>query len=92
MFNNQDLREKAVTEERSHGHMEKGSFGRVSVNAIPVKGEGRKPLFSKVNKARVENPDMGSVTAELRRMNQLLSTILQTQQRMEVGMRSFDDV
>ena len=79
-------------EERSQGHVEKGSFGRMSVNAIPVKGEGRKPLFSKVNKARVENTDMGSVTAELKRMNQLLSTILQTQQRMEVGVRALDDV
>lgn len=51
---------------------------------LPVKGEGRKPLFSKVTRTHTEINSSQAIVAELKRMNEVMMNILQNQQRIEV--------
>lgn len=64
--------------------MEKGSFGKVNVESLPIKTEERKPLFSKTRKNHPDSTTVNRMFLELKRMNESLVSIIQSQQRMEV--------
>ena len=51
---------------------------------LPVKKEGRKPLFANTGRKQVESSDSNRMVDELRRMNDLLLTVIQNQQKMDV--------
>lgn len=70
--------------------MDKGIFGNLNTNTIPVKTEGRKPLFSKTEKKMIECSSQNRMIEELRRINDSLVKIMQSQQRMEVDTRHTD--
>lgn len=70
--------------------MDKGVFGNLNTNSIPVKTEGRKPLFSKTEKKMNECSSQNRMVEELRRINDSLVKIMQSQQRMEVDTRHTD--
>lgn len=70
--------------------MDKGTFGSMNTHTIPVKTEGRKPLFSKTEKKINEYSSQNRMVEELRRINDSLVKIMQSQQRMEVDTRQMD--
>ena len=51
---------------------------------LPVKKEGRKPLFANTGRKQVELSGSNRMVDELRRMNDLLLTVIQNQQKMDV--------
>ena len=51
---------------------------------LPVKKEGRKPLFANTGRKQVESSGSNRIIDELRRMNDLLLTVIQNQQKMDV--------
>ena len=51
---------------------------------LPVKKEGRKPLFANTGRKQVESSGSNRMVDELRRMNDLLLTVIQNQQKMDV--------
>lgn len=51
---------------------------------LPVKKEGRKPLFANTGRKQVELSSSNRMVDELRRMNDLLLTVIQNQQKMDV--------
>ena len=51
---------------------------------LPVKKEGRKPLFANTGRKHVELSGSNRMVDELRRMNDLLLTVIQNQQKMDV--------
>ena len=51
---------------------------------LPVKKEGMKPLFANTGRKQVESSGSNRIIDELRRMNDLLLTVIQNQQKMDV--------
>lgn len=51
---------------------------------LPVKKEERKPLFDNTGRKQVELSGSNRMVDELRRMNDLLLTVIQNQQKMDV--------
>lgn len=70
--------------------MDKGTFGSMNTHTIPVKTEGRKPLFSKTEKKMNEYSSQNRMLEEFKRINDSLVKIMQSQQRMEVDTRQMD--
>lgn len=62
--------------------MEKGSIGKLNTDTIPVKTEERKPLFTKSGKRASDSTNR--MVEELKKINDSLIKIMQSQQRMEV--------
>ena len=49
-----------------------------------MKKEGSKPLFANTGRKQVESSGSNRIIDELRRMNDLLLTVIQNQQKMDV--------